>query len=153
MRNGDWARGRDRLADSAYHSLLELLVGSSGRVLPPTVAIVLDREWLSLLPASVLTSVKFDGSTFSLQISTLAEMEEMLGKQKAEHRAQAGDAANVYVLEKRAGGRRKESMWFHIYLPAHLHYAPGAGTGDVSHMRCHVARIHRGNTLWSTLDA
>jgi hypothetical protein len=113
----------------------------------------MDRDWLALMPEDALEHVKFSQpSTFTLELSTVAMMEEVLGAMEDTCRTQAGTAGDTYVLEKRPGrnSNRGDIFYFHIYAPAYIHYSPEHADGDTVCMSCHAARIHHGHVLWST---
>jgi hypothetical protein len=137
LRNGDWERGRDRLANTVFHSLLEFLAPLKSRS----------------QPLAVLRTTSFSNDTFVLTIETVALMAELMGAMDEECVRQAGAAGDVYVLQKKPGSRSRvrDSIFFHIRLPVYLHYAPSNDTGDVSTILCHAAKVHRGHTEWDTL--
>jgi hypothetical protein len=152
LRNGDWERSRDRLADAVFHALLEEFAQLQSRSYPFNVEYVLDRIWFPLVPLAALQTATYSEGTFVVEIASVAMMGELMGAMDEECVRQAGAAGDVYVLQKKPGrrSRMRDSIFFHIRMPAYLHYAPGNDTGDVSTIRCHAAKVHRGHTVWAT---
>jgi hypothetical protein len=152
MKNGAWERARDYMVDSLYHALLDFMVEQQSRSQALKVMLALDRDWFLLLPLPALQQVQFSDGTFTVKLDTIAMMEEALGAMDTTCRQQAGPAGDTYVIERKPGPRSRmhDSFFFHIYLPAYVHYSPTQGGGDVVCMACDAARIHRGHILWST---